>query len=1307
MSIKLFFNVLFTILVGCLSVVISFAQPFSSQHDLSLNAAHPKEMYTADLDGDGDLDLIVGSENDNKVSWYENLGNENFSKQNIISISGYKTCTVYGGDLDGDGDIDIVAGSNGDDKVVWFENFGDKTFSKEKIITSNADGVKCVEVHDFDNDGNLDVISASQNDNKIVWFKNFGSGVFSSANLITDLAADVMDIDCKDIDLDGYIDVAFASGYVSGLFPPPPANAGQLSWVQNLAGTSFGPRQFINNNATNAQTIKILDYDNDGDNDILGSTFYGGGIKFYENIGSTTFSSGILLVGTQRPVDFECYDVDADGDKDLIVFAVDLVSGGGDVLYYKNNTTYVSMVSYIGSYATHNIYDVMTTDFEGDGNLEVLSSGAPGNIILARYNSIHFTRKTILKVDGYSDRRIGVADIDSNSHLDIVDYQRKTISMFAQSQQGEFNNNPTVLFEGQRIARQNDGLDIADMNNDGVEDVVMVNNYTHSVYWLEYINPDSVISHGIAGLPYLDFMIAAGDMDNDGDVDVISIETDFLSDIDLRLLRNNGDGTSWTSIAITNTYMYPNQYIRLKDFDYDGDLDIIMGRTHDQNSFHDIVVFENAGNGISYTEHTVTTTLIKPNDVQVADMDGDSLLDIVSASLVDDKLVWYKNLGGFSFSPEYIISDSVYDIYSLSVKDIDSDGDQDIVTASYHGGLEKEELLLFENTGNGTFEDELVLTNDVNYLREVLIEDIDKDGDQDIITTSFLDLKTAWIENYKHTYYSYSIIACDSFISPSLDSVYFNSGVYSDTLININGGDSVLTINLTIQGNSYVEVQESICSLDSFVLGMSVYDSTGIYSDTLTNICGYDSIVELQLTVNPLAFSNIDTTICEGDHVQIGDSLYFTTGNYAHTLETVFGCDSLITLSLIVNSISEFEIDTFSCDSFNVGETTYFTTGVYSDTLLNDLGCDSIVQLNLTIGEGYVYSIDSIICEGEGVNIGTSFYKYAGSYVDSLNSILGCDSIIVLNLEVIGDQSLIIDTNICFGESITVGLNTYFTTGNYTDSLLNQCELDSVVTLNLTVNAVDTTYIDTILCYGDHITIGSIDYIETNNETIVLYNQNHCDSIIFLNLEILEESIGQVEAFLCGNEVLIVGESTYSDTGVYANYFVDINGCDSIVTSEVSRTDLTLVSDGGQLTSNQPNAQYQWMICPDFEVMPGEINKNFQPEYNGSYAVEVTYNGCIDTSACFNLNNVSVVSNSIPHQYSISNPIDNFIEINLLNPDNILHISIYNIQGKQMFYKTTGFNTKMQIPSMHYPEGIYNVSIKSKIHVKTIKIIKI
>ncbi len=94
---------------------------------------------------------------------------------------------------------------------------------------------------------------------------------------------------------------------------------------------------------------------------------------------------------------------------------------------------------------------------------------------------------------------------------------------------------------------------------------------------------------------------------------------------------------------------------------------------------------------------------------------------------------------------------------------------------------------------------------------------------------------------------------------------------------------------------------DTICNGENVQIGELIFTENGNYIVNLTNQCGCDSVVNLALTVNPVDLTELTETFCEGESIQIGDSIFTETGNYSVTLTNQYGCDSIINLALNVN----------------------------------------------------------------------------------------------------------------------------------------------------------------------------------------------------------------------------------------------------------------------------------------------------------------------------------------------------------------------------------------------------------------------
>ena len=96
-------------------------------------------VFAADVDGDGDTDVLSASCYDDKIAWYENDGSQNFTAHTITTAADGAR-SVFAADVDGDGDTDVLSASVYDDKIAWYENDGSQNFTAHTISTAAERG---------------------------------------------------------------------------------------------------------------------------------------------------------------------------------------------------------------------------------------------------------------------------------------------------------------------------------------------------------------------------------------------------------------------------------------------------------------------------------------------------------------------------------------------------------------------------------------------------------------------------------------------------------------------------------------------------------------------------------------------------------------------------------------------------------------------------------------------------------------------------------------------------------------------------------------------------------------------------------------------------------------------------------------------------------------------------------------------------------------------------------------------------------------------------------------------------------------
>ncbi|MCU0435707.1 MAG: T9SS type A sorting domain-containing protein [Bacteroidia bacterium] len=246
---------------------------------------------------------------------------------------------------------------------------------------------------------------------------------------------------------------------------------------------------------------------------------------------------------------------------------------------------------------------------------------------------------------------------------------------------------------------------------------------------------------------------------------------------------------------------------------------------------------------------------------------------------------------------------------------------------------------------------------------------------------------------------SISPTACSSYLSPD-GNTYTASGVYTDTILNSTGCDSIITINLTVNSPSAATVNASSCTGSYTAPSGAVYTSSGMYMDTIANVAGCDSVITITLTLNQPSAASVSATVC-GSYTAPSGAVFTGSGMYMDTIANVAGCDSVITINLTVNQPSTNTITASTCTGSYTAPSgaVYTSSGMYMDTIPNAAGCDSVITLNLTIGVSTTSTLTANAC-GSFLSPGGNQYTQSGTYTDTIPNVSGCDSIITINLTI-------------------------------------------------------------------------------------------------------------------------------------------------------------------------------------------------------------------------------------------------------------------------------------------------------------------
>ena len=370
---------------------------------------------------------------------------------------------------------------------------------------------------------------------------------------------------------------------------------------------------------------------------------------------------------------------------------------------------------------------------------------------------------------------------------------------------------------------------------------------------------------------------------------------------------------------------------------------------------------------------------------------------------------------------------------------------------------------------------------------------------------------------------------------------------FDSIFVNSSSGLLTFTSNITSElGDFYTQSSSfSIGTISSFFTVFrcetytwngNVFDSTGIYVDTLTSIIGCDSIVTLNLTIYNNSVSYDTIGVCYG--INWNGTYLDSNGTYIDTISNYYGCDSIVNLFLTIDNNSSFNIIS-ACDNYLFNGTVYDSSGIYTDTLINSFSCDSIVTIDLTINYSSSYLINDTAC---GFLIWDGIvYDTTGIYSNLYSDIFGCDSLVTIDLVVNNITSVYDTITVC--DTLFWNGNIYTVSGNYIDTVIGNSGCDSIVNLNLTINN-STSSSNIITACDSYFWLGQT-FTTSGVYDTVLSNVIGCDSFTQIYLTIIQPIITTVNIHSCGPYLL--NGNIYDSTGVYYDTLSAVTGCDSII----------------------------------------------------------------------------------------------------------------------------------------------------------------
>ncbi|GAB4020025.1 FG-GAP-like repeat-containing protein [Spirosoma koreense] len=688
--------------------------------------AAPQSVALGDVDGDGDLDLLCANSGrlDHTVSVRLNNGSGNFTNLANYAIDYQAQCLALG-DVDGDGDLDFVVGTcSGNQCYLRLEvNDGSGNFTSREI--AYGDGIYSVAFGDLDGDGDLDLLHTNSGFNAVTVLLNDGSGNFTGQDI--SVGNSPQSVAVGDVDGDGDLDVVTANA--SGATVSVRLNDGTAHFTAQATNAEPGVGSI-------PVSVALGDVDGDGDLDVVTANQNSNTVSVRLNrpypltLSGLSASPNSVCVGQPFTINATLVTLDdlstgysytltsgtstTTGSSTSAAFSQTLMASG------SGTQTVILTVSSRGQVVTATTTLTVTQCFSLTGlspARNARSAPANANVVLTFAQPLSNNAATLGGVRVFSAQRGGLLRNGQGGSASVAG--------------NRLNFNPSLNFKPGETVLVTSTTAIQGTGESRL-DRGQVYGFTTGVggtgrgnFTAPAINPEA----GVVGLPV---SVAVGDVDGDGDLDLLTANEDN-STVSVRL--NNGSG-NFTAPAVNpnpGVGSSPTS-VALGDVDGDGDLDVV---TANRNSANVSVRLNNgSGNFTAPATNPEPGVGFVPVSVALGDVDGDGDLDLLTANQLSSTVSVRLNDGSGNFTTPATNSEPGVGSAPTSVAlgDVDGDGDLDVVTANASGATVSVRL----NNGSGNFTAPAVNPELGVGGRpySVALGDVDGDGDLDVVTAN-------------------------------------------------------------------------------------------------------------------------------------------------------------------------------------------------------------------------------------------------------------------------------------------------------------------------------------------------------------------------------------------------------------------------------------------------------------------------------------------------------------------------------------------------------------------------------------------
>lgn len=467
----------------------------------------------------------------------------------------------------------------------------------------------------------------------------------------------------------------------------------------------------------------VADIDGDGTQDVVhvGTTYTGEAMSWQRGQGDGTFSPPIWFDDMWWPIGLTLLvgDVDTDGDNDVLIL-------GDSIHCFRNNGDGAFPTPLVSADGGSSVQQALLDDVNGDGMLDIMAAGVDECYFFRGLGNGAFVTEQVLD-PGNDHSDLALLDLDNDGDQDLLS-SYPGIRWFA--------NNGGMFSGPQTLANVSNywGGPLLPSDLDGDADTDLIGWLSTGVHWWPNDGAGQFGTATLIAAGNSPTVIAAADMDGDGDVDVLPIEEDGYT---LGWMENEGNGQSFSLRAFPQSTLEAPEFL---DIDGDGFLDIL-----DAPYYGPLSWIPCSGSGQFGTRRIIYARGDGFDHVEVRDLDGDNDPDVLALNQDHyGRVVSYLNDGSGAFGNQQVLIDTMditwgftTDFASFTTGDLDGDADQDIYF------LNNEHSSMYVNDGAGHFSNGPPCPSGIG--RKQVSADMDGDGDVDLV--SWYDFNVSWHEN--------------------------------------------------------------------------------------------------------------------------------------------------------------------------------------------------------------------------------------------------------------------------------------------------------------------------------------------------------------------------------------------------------------------------------------------------------------------------------------------------------------------------------------------------------------------------------